>query len=114
MAMKLCAGHFYGLTTGALRVSGFTFSEIAYEARFNIPKHSHELPIFCFVLTGSYTERFGRVQAERSPSTLIFHPSASEHTEDYPIKGRHFLIEVESQHFECIQNVGGLRVAKGH
>lgn len=93
--MKLQAGAFYGATSKTESVSGFRFTEKSYGIERALPKHSHELAHFCFVLEGSYAEIIGRKVEERTPATLIFYPPDTSHAEEHHTTGRHFLIELE-------------------
>ena len=95
MARRLKAGIFYGEATKSAHAGGFRFTESSYEPRLNLPAHSHELAHFCFVVNGSYQERLGSQIVERTPSTLIFYPPDTIHSESSHTGGRHFLIEIE-------------------
>ena len=96
MEQKLPAGHFYGKTLKVREVSGFRLTEVKYSPDFSLPSHSHELAKFCFVLSGSYTETFGRKHQARRPLALAFQPPDTTHSEDHEGPGHHFLIEVEN------------------
>src|SRR5688572_25561197 len=109
MVLKLQAGSFYGVTAKTINISGFRFTEKSYETRVTLPRHSHELAHFCFVLEGSYTESLGEKIEERTPSTLIFYPPDTIHAEGHHIRGRHFLIELEPWRANSIQNYDAFR-----
>jgi AraC family transcriptional regulator len=106
--LKLKAGSFYGSTAKAVSVSGFRFTEKAYELSAPLPQHSHELAHFCFVIEGSYTENIGSRSDERLPSTLIFYPPDVTHAESHHSRGRHFLIELEGWRSESMRNYSAL------
>jgi AraC family transcriptional regulator len=111
MVLKLRAGSFYGVTAKTINVSGFRFTEKAYETRDALPSHSHELAHFCFVLEGNYTETICRKVEERTPATLIFYPPDTVHAEGHHNKGRHLLIELEPWRARSILNYGAFRDA---
>lgn len=101
--MRLEAGKFYGSTVKAISASGFRFTEKSYEPRIHIPRHSHELAHFCFVLEGSYDESIGSRADERTPSTIIFYPPDVTHAETHRTAGRHFLIEIDSWRIDSLR-----------
>lgn len=108
MDLRLKAGNFYGSTAKAVSVSGFRFTEKAYELKSALPRHSHELAHFCFVIDGAYTENIGSRSDERIPSTLIFYPPDVTHAESHHSRGRHFLIELESWRSESMRDYNAL------
>jgi AraC family transcriptional regulator len=103
MDLNLRAGEFYGHILRSRTISGFNVVESAYNAQPSIPLHSHELANLCVVLNGRYTERFGRVRADRSALEVIFHPPGVVHTEDHYESGRHLLIEIEPNRLEGVE-----------
>lgn len=111
MVLKLQAGSFYGVTAKTINISGFRFTEKAYETRIALPSHSHELAHFCFVLEGNYTETIFRKIEERTPATLIFYPPDTVHAEGHHNKGRHLLIELEPWRARSILEYGAFRDA---
>ncbi len=106
MLIKLQAGAFYGVTARTVNLAGFRFTEKSYKQQSDLPRHAHELAHFCFVLSGSYTEKLGSMNEERTPTTLIFYPPDISHAEWHHTKGRHFLIELESRRAECMRDYG--------
>ncbi len=104
--MRLGAGKFYGSTVKAIAASGFRFTEKFYEPRLRIPRHSHELAHFCFVLEGSYDESIGQRTDERRPSAIIFYPPDVTHSETHREAGRHFLIEIDAWRIDSLQKRG--------
>lgn len=101
--MRLEAGKFYGSTVKAISASGFRFTEKSYEPRIHIPRHSHELAHFCFVLEGSYDESIGSRMDERTPSAIIFYPPDVTHAETHRTAGRHFLIEIDAWRIDSLR-----------
>lgn len=107
MELKLKAGQFYGKTSQVLSANSFRFTEKAYSSNLSIPKHSHELSHFCFVLAGSYEEQIGKQTDERVPSALVFYPPDVSHTEKHFVKGRHFLVEIDFKGLDRVREYGG-------
>jgi AraC family transcriptional regulator len=105
--MKLEAGQFYGKTSQTLVAEGFRFTEKAYSLDTNIPKHSHELAHFCFVLKGSYAEKIGREGFERNPTALVYYPPDVSHAEEHHTNGRHFLVEIDNPGLKKVRDFGG-------
>lgn len=83
MNPQLTQGHFYGQTLSERRVAGFALSETSYAPRARLPRHSHELPYFCLILGGTYTETFGRCVRACQPSLLIHHPADELHAQSF-------------------------------
>ncbi|MEW6207060.1 MAG: AraC family transcriptional regulator [Acidobacteriota bacterium] len=106
--MRLEAGKFYGSTVKAISASGFRFTEKFYEPRLHIPRHSHELAHFCFVLEGIYDESIGPRTDERSPSAIIFYPPDVTHAETHRAAGRHFLIEIDSWRIDSLRQCAAM------
>jgi AraC family transcriptional regulator len=106
MGLKLKAGQFYGETSQALVASGFRFTEKAYPTHLQIPKHSHELSHFCFVLSGNYQEQIEAKTNERVASSLVFYPPDVSHAEKHHSNGRHFLVETDFNGLERVQEYG--------
>lgn len=106
MSLKLRAGEFYGETSQALMASGFRFTEKAYPNRLQIPKHSHELSHFCFVLSGNYQEQIERKTDERTPTALVYYPPDVSHAEKHNSNGTHFLVEIDGKNLERVKDYG--------
>jgi AraC family transcriptional regulator len=75
---------------------GLRLTETAYASGLKLPRHSHELAKYCFVVAGSYVETVGRHQQRRQTMTLAFHPADTSHQEAHDAPGQHFLIELDS------------------
>jgi len=106
MDRKLKAGQFYGTTSQSLTANGFRFTEKAYSSRATLPTHAHELPHFCFVLAGNYSERIAGKFFERRPQALIYYPPDVSHGEEHFTRGRHFLVEIDFKTLETIRDYG--------
>lgn len=110
MSLRLQAGNFYGVTSKTIEAAGFRFTEKAYEPLINLPDHAHELSHFCFVLEGRYTESLCQKSEERRSASLVFYPPDSTHAENHHIRGRHFLIEVDSWRVNRLSEIDALPV----
>lgn len=64
-----------------------TLSEVRFPGGVEVPPHAHARPIFNFVLSGGYTERWGRRSLELEPATLVFHPEGLVHSERFSSAG---------------------------
>jgi AraC family transcriptional regulator len=106
MSLKLKAGEFYGETSQALAADGFRFTEKAYPSFIQIPKHSHELSHFCFVLSGNYREQIEKKIDERSPTSLIYYPPDVSHAEKHHSNGKHFMVEIDYKRQERVRDYG--------
>lgn len=106
MSLRLKAGQFYGETSQALATDGFRFTEKAYPNHLQIPKHSHELSHFCFVLSGNYQEQIERKVDERTPTALVYYPPDVSHAEKHNSNGKHFLVEIDSSNLEKVRDYG--------
>lgn len=106
MGLKLGAGKFYGETSQALKASGFSFTEKAYPSQLQIPRHSHELSHFCFVISGNYQEEIGQKTDERTPTALVYYPPDVSHAEKHNSNGTHFLVEIDNKNLERVKEYG--------
>lgn len=106
MGLKLKAGEFYGETARALIADGFRFTEKAYPNRLEIPKHSHELSHFCFVISGNYQEQIANKTDERNPTALVYYPPDVTHAEKHHTNGKHFLVEIDTKNLERLKDYG--------
>lgn len=106
MGLKLKAGEFYGETAQALTAQGFRFTEKAYPTNLQIPKHSHELSHFCFVLSGNYREQIERKFDERNPTNLVYYPPDVSHAEKHHTNGKHFLVEIDAGSLDRVRDYG--------
>src|SRR5262245_26818628 len=95
MSVQLPPGRFYGETVRSRKVASFELSERIYPPGFATPKHSHKQALFCFVMQGGYTEKYGAKTRECRTSTLLFHPADELHAEFFhDAGGRSFIIEI--------------------
>jgi AraC family transcriptional regulator len=102
--MQFSAGESFAPVVKKHRVHGWTFSETVYPNRFDVPRHSHQHAFFYIVLEGAYTDRIGSQTLSCSPSSLVFHPEADEHSHHFESNGgRCFNIDVGPIWIERLQ-----------
>ncbi|MDX1623571.1 MAG: AraC family transcriptional regulator [Gemmatimonadota bacterium] len=101
MGRTLEQGRFFGSTLKRFRRSGLTVSEVRFPGAGEAPRHSHERPIFNFVLSGGYTEFTGGDSLEAEPQALLFHPIGQVHSERFSRDGaRCLVVEFEPSRFD--------------
>jgi AraC family transcriptional regulator len=94
-APLLPSGNFYGQTFRQYEAGTFSLSETAYPPCSTLPRHSHESNYFCFVLSGTYTETYGRKLRSCRPSTIVYHPAGELHSQRFDrARVRLFRIEI--------------------
>jgi AraC family transcriptional regulator len=98
------ATNLYGKDLRAQRIGPFSLHERVYPADFRTPRHSHDRPLFCYVVQGSYTETYGSKTRECKPSTFLFHAPGEPHAECSHRSGwSSFLIEIENSWLERLR-----------
>ncbi|MBW3661326.1 MAG: helix-turn-helix domain-containing protein [Gemmatimonadetes bacterium] len=76
-------GTFYGDERARRHVGGLLLTETAYRPGDVLPRHDHERAYFCCVLRGGFVESDGRESRECDPSTVIFHPPGTAHSDQF-------------------------------
>lgn len=92
----------YGEILRNISVSGFTLTETAYTPILKLPKHSHKKAYFCFVLSGSFTEAYGKCLRSCRPSTLVFHPAGETHSDQFHTSTCCFNIQMNAPWLERV------------
>jgi AraC family transcriptional regulator len=104
MVERLAPGRFHGRVIKSLEVSGFILTETAHDARSILPRHAHENSHFCFVLQGTYTEKYGKREIACKPSTLTFCGSGEAHEARlHDTNARVFVLEISPQWIERLR-----------
>lgn len=104
MVEKLRPGSLQGCITKSLRVSDFILTEATYNARSRLARHAHERSYFCFVLHGTYTERYGRREILCKPSSVTFRASDETHEALlHDTDSRVFVIEISPRWIETLR-----------
>jgi AraC family transcriptional regulator len=95
--IKLAPGEQYGEPINSLQCENFRLCERTYRPGYSTPLHSHERSLFCFVVKGSYSETYGKLNRSCGPATLLFHPAEEIHAEHFhETGGRSFVVELET------------------
>lgn len=84
---RLPSGNFYGQTVLKDEAGGFRLSETHYLPRSTLPLHSHESDYLCFVLKGSYRERYERSVRSCEPLMILYHPAGELHAQFFDRTG---------------------------
>ena len=90
-------GEFFGHTLKRDRSPSVIVSEVRFEPGTRAPEHSHERPIFNFVLGGGYTEFWDGRSMECGPRHLLYHPPGLTHSERFGSRGARCLT-IEFEH----------------
>lgn len=98
MVERLRPSNFHGHVIKSLKVSGFILTETEHGAYARWPIHAHENSHFCYLLRGTYTERYGKKEVLCPPSTLTYLNSGEAH-EDlvHDLDCRVFVLEIPPQ-----------------
>lgn len=78
---RLPHGNFYGEMLRLHDAGGFSLSETRYRPGSTLPRHSHESHYVCFVLSGTYKERFERKTRSCRPAMVLYHPAGELHAQ---------------------------------
>lgn len=118
MGETLTQGRFYGDTVRRREIPGLTISEVRFPGEVEVPSHAHARPIFNFVLSGGYTERWGGDALELEPSALLFHPVGLVHSERFSEGGARCLtLEIDPSRLGVEEEVyaldGNLALPRG-
>jgi len=104
MKADLPSGCHHAGILGRRAVAGFELTEIAYLPGLKLPVHRHERAGFCLVLSGTYTEDYGRSVLPCRPQTVTFSPAQEKHSNHFGHAGsRCFVIDVDRQSIERLQ-----------
>jgi AraC family transcriptional regulator len=69
--------------TAARTIAGFSLKQFVQPPYQRLPWHAHGEASFCFVVSGSYTERFGSVNRECLPHVMVFKPAVERHADQF-------------------------------
>ena len=94
----LPSGCFNGNSSVTRSTAGIKVTEISYSPGTEISAHAHELPYFCLVLKGSYSEKFGGHVRESEALDVLFHPSGEVQSQSFhQAGGRCLAIELGAE-----------------
>lgn len=91
MGPRLQMGEFYGATRKQVEAEAFAFAEVDDFTNGQVPKHTHENAHFLYVVRGEYQASLrGRTKLCR-PSTMIYYPVGTTHSDHFYSRGGKFL-----------------------
>jgi AraC family transcriptional regulator len=73
-------------------VGGFVVTEDRHLPKSALPHHSHQLANICFVLKGSFAEKFSRSVFHCNPRSIVLKPPGEPHRNYYGDQGAHCLV----------------------
>lgn len=80
---------------------GFNLTETRLPPNQKIPEHAHANASFCFILAGSFTEKYGGRAKEGKPFSMIFSPVNDVHSDNFHNAGGHcFYLEFSPSSLE--------------
>jgi len=95
MGDSLQTGQFYGQPQARVELDGIVLTEVSHRIGRKLPRHTHESAYFGLLLSGSYSERCARRDAEYRPFSIGFHPPSLTHSDEVGNCGsRMFCIEL--------------------
>ena len=104
---KLTEGEFYGSRIRTATHSGFRYSDTRYGPGRQLPAHSHEHSLFCYLAAGSYRERVGRRWIDLQPGSVGFVPSSETHRGVIEAPSRALQVEVLPELMARTERLGG-------
>jgi AraC family transcriptional regulator len=84
-------------------IASLTLTETAYASNLNLSMHKHQLPYFCFVLAGGFSENYGKHSRVCKSSTLIFHPADETHSDSFHTETRCFNLQIDESWIKRVQ-----------
>lgn len=94
--LRLGHGEFLGRGTVVRRTPDLLFYETCHPAHAQLPRHTHENPYFCFVVSGAFTETSHGRARTCEPGTVIFNPAGVEHRDEIGARGsRAFVVQLD-------------------
>jgi AraC family transcriptional regulator len=95
MTQRLADCEFLGRAEVVRQTRDLQFFETQYAPRTRLPRHTHELPYFFFVLSGSLTEVAQGRARPCAPGTVIFNPPGINHHDEIGGRGaRCFIVQL--------------------
>ena len=108
MSRTLAPGRYLGDRQSSYSDANCYIEESAYRDGDRLPVHDHAAPHICYVLSGRYSERFGRAWVDRQPFDLLYHPAHVAHAERHHGPGRHLLVEIDPRVLRRCAEAGSL------
>ncbi|HSY83154.1 MAG TPA: AraC family transcriptional regulator [Gemmatimonadaceae bacterium] len=94
--LQLAHGEFLGQGAVIRQTDDLLFFETSHAANVRLPRHAHDHPYFCFVISGSVMEVSRGHSRSCPPGTVVFNPADTEHSDDIGGRGcRCFVIQLD-------------------
>jgi AraC family transcriptional regulator len=104
-----------GLHLMEREVGNFYLTESSLPPGMKVPEHSHENASLYLILSGSMSEKCGKVTREPGPSTLVFTPPGEPHSNQIRKTGcRLFMIETKGRWLATIKEFSCLPDSTSH
>ena len=104
MPERLSRGTYYGRSIAQQEVAGLILTEKRHRRGERLPPHAHEQPYLCFVLSGSWSERYDGGVRACAPRSVIYHPPGEIHSDQFDVEGAHlFAIEFDASWLRRMQ-----------
>ncbi len=104
MLERLSRGTYYGRSIAQQEVAGLILTEKRHRRGERLPPHAHEQPYLCFVLSGSWRERYDGGVRACAPRSVIYHPPGEVHSDHFDAEGAHlFAIEFDTSWLRRIE-----------
>jgi AraC family transcriptional regulator len=88
----------------SVRLEGFVLTEAEYQPALNLSRHIHDHAVISIVLSGSYTEFFGRRPQGCEPYSVLLKAAGDDHSDSYGSAGaRCLIIKVEPKRLESMR-----------
>lgn len=97
---------FYGSSLTSRDFGQFVMTERQYPGGCTTPVHTHERPLFCVVLDGSYEEHHSNKTLHCTRTTILFHAAGEEHLERFAdCGGRSLIVELEQTWIDRVREI---------
>jgi AraC family transcriptional regulator len=89
--VELTAGTFYG-STASFSIADALLSEVLHPDPRTMPEHTHAVPHFCLLLSGTYEESAHGEKIVFAPQTIVYRPAHASHRDTVGEGGALFFI----------------------
>src|ERR1043165_7360422 len=91
-------GSFFGTSVGSWHVGALELSESVYPEHARLRPHTHARAYLGLVVHGGHRETAGAEERTCGPATVVFHPAAERHANQFsPSGGRIFRLEMSDE-----------------
>jgi AraC family transcriptional regulator len=110
MSDNLPPGRFFGTSVSRWRIGAFELSESVYPEHARLAPHAHARAYLGLVVNGAHRETVGAHERTCAPATVVFHPAAERHANEFsPSGGRIFRLEMSEEWLTRLRD-GGVRL----